>query len=126
MPRIPKHPCSYPNCPSLTDGKYCDKHKALMGNEYERYGRDKTTKKKYGKEWRVIRKNYVASHPFCEECFKKGIIVPVDEVHHIIPLAEGGTHDESNLISLCKSCHAKIHGRRGDYQDGKKNRVYSY
>ena len=29
---------------------------------------------------------------------KNGIIVPVDEVHHKLPLAEGGTHDRSNLI----------------------------
>ncbi|WP_456264571.1 HNH endonuclease [Helcococcus ovis] len=44
----------------------------------------------------------------------KGIIVPVEEVHHIKPLAEGGTHDKKNLISLCKSCHARIHASRGD------------
>jgi hypothetical protein len=33
----------------------------------------------------------------------------VEEVHHIIPLSEGGTNDESNLMSLCRSCHEKIH-----------------
>ena len=27
-------------------------------------------------------------------------------VDHIIPKAEGGTDDESNLQSLCKPCHA--------------------
>jgi hypothetical protein len=26
-------------------------------------------------------------------------------VDHIIPLADGGTHDESNLMPLCKRCH---------------------
>ncbi|MBQ7332166.1 MAG: HNH endonuclease, partial [Opitutales bacterium] len=24
------------------------------------------------------------------------------------------THDESNLMSLCRSCHEKIHKERGD------------
>lgn len=26
----------------------------------------------------------------------------------------GGTHDRSNLIALCKSCHSQIHAKRGD------------
>ena len=87
---------------------------------------DKETKRKYGRSWKKIRKRYVASHPFCEECLKKGILVPVDEVHHIIPLAERGTHDEDNLMSLCKTCHAKIHGSRGDYKESKSFQVYDY
>ena len=40
--------------------------------------------------------------------------VPVEEVHHIKPLSEGGTHDAENLISLCKYHHSKIHAQRGD------------
>ncbi len=39
---------------------------------------------------------------------------PVEEVHHKVPLSEGGTHEESNLVSLCKECHARIHAERGD------------
>ena len=35
------------------------------------------------------------------------------EVHHIVPLAEGGTHDEDNLMALCKSCHSRITVREG-------------
>lgn len=46
---------------------------------------------------------YLLDHPFCEVCYEKGVLVEVEEVHHKIPLAEGGTHDRSNLISLCKS-----------------------
>ena len=38
----------------------------------------------------------------------------VEEVHHILPLSRGGTNDEDNLMSLCKSCHSKIHADRGD------------
>ncbi|MBP3896084.1 MAG: HNH endonuclease, partial [Mogibacterium sp.] len=26
----------------------------------------------------------------------------------------GGTHDEDNLMALCKKCHSKIHAERGD------------
>ena len=126
MPRRPKIPCRYPGCPNLTDEAYCDVHKKLMTKQYETYGREEQTSKRYGHVWKEVRKRYVSKHPFCEMCFAKGIIVPVDEVHHKIPLAEGGTNDQANLISLCKSCHAKIHGERGDYHGSKKNKVYTY
>jgi 5-methylcytosine-specific restriction protein A len=35
-------------------------------------------------------------------------------VHHIVPLSEGGSNEEKNLMSLCRSCHEKIHRERGD------------
>ena len=75
----------------------------------------KSTKKRYGRAWKRIRDKYAAEHPFCEMCFERGIIVPTEEIHHKLPLSEGGTHDRSNLIALCKSCHSTIHAKRGDY-----------
>jgi predicted nuclease of restriction endonuclease-like (RecB) superfamily len=68
-----------------------------------------------GRTWKRIRDKYAAEHPFCELCFERGIIVPTEEIHHKLPLSEGGTHDRSNLIALCKSCHSTIHAKRGDY-----------
>ena len=48
-------------------------------------------------------------------CRAHGRFVVATLVHHIKPLGDGGTHDESNLMSLCVSCHEKIHQRsRGD------------
>lgn len=124
MPRKPKHPCSYPGCPNLTDGRYCSEHEKAEGRNDYKYRRNKDVHKRYGRAWKRIRDKYVKTHPVCELCYQKGIIVPVDEVHHIVPLSEGGTHDPNNLISLCKSCHSKIHGARGDYQHHKT--VYTY
>lgn len=126
MPRKPKKPCKHPGCPKLVEGMYCEEHENGANRSYEKYGRDKAVRRRYGRAWKRIRDSYVKTHPFCEQCFEKGIIVPVDEVHHKKPLSEGGSHDRSNLISLCKSCHAKIHAERGDYQGSKKHRVYSY
>ena len=54
-------------------------------------------------------------------CYAKGILTPVDSVHHILPLAEGGTHERSNLMSLCRSCHSKVHAERGDRWHQQKN-----
>jgi len=114
MPRKPKRPCSFPGCPNLTDSQYCEEHRKEARRQYDKYERFENPNKAYGKKWKVIRDKYAAEHPFCEECFKNGILVPLDEVHHILPLKRGGTHDESNLMSLCKSCHNKKHIELGD------------
>lgn len=114
MPMKPKQPCAYPGCKRLSDGRYCEEHRKMVAKQYEQYSRDPNIHKKYGRVWKRIRDSYVKTHPFCEQCFKEGILTPVDEVHHIIPVSRGGTHDRSNLMSLCKSCHNKIHHRLGD------------
>ena len=114
MPRKPKKPCAYPGCPNLCEGRYCPEHQSKVNSEYEKYGRNPRTKKRYGRAWKRIRDKYVLEHPFCELCFERGVMVPTEEVHHKKPLSEGGTHDRSNLIALCKSCHSRIHAERGD------------
>lgn len=41
----------------------------------------------------------------CSTCGSRADI----ELHHIIPLAAGGTNDYYNLIFLCHDCHMKLH-----------------
>jgi len=50
----------------------------------------------------------------CEQCKSEGRLTAAEEVHHILPLADGGTNDESNLMALCKSCHSKITAASGN------------
>lgn len=114
MPRKPQRPCRYPGCSRLTDGVYCDDHEKIMNHHYEHFQRGYSAGKRYGRPWRRIRDRYVRIHPFCEMCLKEGRFVKVEEVHHIVPLSRGGTNDESNLMSLCRSCHEKIHHDIGD------------
>lgn len=116
MPRKPKRPCSYPGCLKLTDGRFCEEHTKLENKRYEKYSRDPAVRRKYGRAWKRIRDSYVKMHPFCEKCYERGVLVPVDEVHHKIPISQGGTHDKNNLMSLCRSCHNKIHYEIGDRQ----------
>jgi len=40
------------------------------------------------------------------------------EIHHILPPSMGGTDDESNLVLLCRNCHAIAH-----YEINKKGTV---
>ena len=114
MPHSPKKPCRYPGCPKLTDGQYCPEHEKLARDRYNRYERDPSVNKTYGRSWKRIRDRYAAAHPLCERCLKAGRMTPLEEVHHILPVSRGGTHDESNLISLCRSCHNIIHLEMGD------------
>ena len=62
----------------------------------------------YDRRWQGIRLNYLKHNPLCAECSKKGIIKIASEVHHIKPLADGGSHDTDNLMSVCHKCHSKI------------------
>ena len=84
MPRKPKRPCRMTGCPNLTDRKscYCEAHEKTMQRHYEHFVRGYDQHARYGSAWRRIR-----------------------------PISEGGTHDESNLMSLCVSCHERIHQR---------------
>ena len=108
MPKKPKRPCSYPGCGRLTDGQYCDAHRQTAERQYNRYLRDPDTNKRYGRAWKKIRARFLLRHPLCEQCRQEGRLTPAQEVHHILPLANGGTHDDNNLLALCKSCHSSI------------------
>ena len=44
MPTKPKRPCSYPGCPRLTNGRYCEEHAKLEARRYEKYDRDPGTR----------------------------------------------------------------------------------
>lgn len=113
MPKKPKRPCSYPGCPKLTDGRFCEEHQKQENQRYEKYDRSPEMKKLYGRAWKRIRDRHIAQHPLCEVCKRNGRLTPAEEVHHIVPLSRGGTHDDSNLMSLCKSCHSEITAKEG-------------
>ena len=115
MPKRPKRPCSFPGCPTLTDGRFCEEHAKQEAKRYEKYQRDPETRKRYGWAWKRIRDRYIKAHPLCQMCLESGNrkLTPASEVHHIKPLAKGGTHDEDNLMALCSSCHSTITAREG-------------
>lgn len=60
---------------------------------------------RYGRTWRKARNEYKKYHPICECC----LVAEATEVHHIIPISEGGKHDKNNLMAVCRECHDEIH-----------------
>lgn len=66
--------------------------------------------------WIKCSKTYLKSvNGLCEECLKKGLIVPARIVHHKIHLNADNVNDPkislswSNLEAVCQDCHNKIH-----------------
>lgn len=68
-------------------------------------GRQRTP---YDERWKRIRAQTLQSEPLCRLCLAGGKTVPATVVDHIVPLADGGTHDSGNLQPLCKRCHDAI------------------
>lgn len=78
------------------------------------------------KEWLSLREQVICEvHNECVMCRQKGIIRPVDEVHHVQyvrshpELALSRTYhyhgmEFPNLLPLCHRCHDEIHERFGN------------
>lgn len=94
-------PCAWPGCPAVVRTRYCDTHRRMASRQYEA-GRPSSAERGYGWAWTKIREAYLAAHPDCSLCG-----APATVVDHITPRAEGGSDDNSNLQSLCTSCHRR-------------------
>ena len=108
MPYKNPKPCKYPGCPGLTSGGYCDLHASLDRKRYAEYKLNPNTNAVYDRRWRSVRGLYISRHPLCELCLENGRYIPAQEVHHRLPVTQGGTHAEENLQALCTSCHSRI------------------
>ena len=76
--------------------------------QYNRYKRDPEIIKKYDGRYKKLRNLYIQQHPLCEECLKRELLTPAEEVHHILPVKWGGKHSFENFMALCQSCHTKL------------------
>ncbi|WP_093828052.1 HNH endonuclease [Spirosoma endophyticum] len=58
--------------------------------------------------WRHLHKRQLEKQPLCEHCLQKKILTVATVGNHIKPIRFGGEPlDENNVMSLCKSCHAR-------------------
>ena len=73
------------------------------------------------REWRELRVAKYRANPLCEMCEAEGIVHATEAIHHIHPIEDSSTKEEmrkwafmwSNLQSLCRYHHAKIHREAG-------------
>ena len=52
------------------------------------------------------RKRRLQLEPLCRDCKDKGKVTRATVPDHIIPLAQGGTDEDTNIRCLCADCHA--------------------
>ncbi len=112
MPPRPPKPCRKPGCRNLaTDaGGYCPEHKHLADEALalRRSAQDKVrgnaAKRGYGAHWQRVRQLKLRRDPLCAICARVAEVV-----HH----RDGNPRNNAsgNLMSLCRECHERLHGR---------------
>lgn len=107
------------NCCPWCGAKVEDKRRLYCNTEHRQYFQNWTVwgrgRGAYGTRI-LYRDNFT-----CQDCggfhaAKNGeVYLPVSdgelEIHHILPVSQGGGDEPSNLITLCKKCHNKRHNK---------------
>lgn len=102
MPTAAPRPCTYPGCGTLVQGSSrCSLHQVEAWTK-----RPDAPKRRTGRRLQADRARLFRESPLCVECQRAGVVRAATERDHIIPLAEGGTDDDSNIQGLCKEHHA--------------------
>lgn len=70
--------------------------------------RESSTQRGYGYKWQKARAGYLAAHPLCAECERKGRTTIATDLDHIRPHKGDMTlfWDRSNWQGLCAACHS--------------------
>ena len=97
----------------------CIKHalriKSTNGNSELTTSRGSASERGYDKRWERARKVFLAEHPMCADCLRRGWYTPATVVDHIVP-HKGDQDlfwDDRNWQPLCKACHDRKTARRG-------------
>ena len=102
-------------CPNLIKGDQtcCPECKPYEKKAVMRYDKDRgnSGERGYDAQWQRVRNIKANQDPLCEICLLKGLIVPLNVVHHIKPIE---THPGlrlviNNLMSLCTQHHEAEH-----------------
>lgn len=86
-------------------------HRAPTMKVPQHLRRPSASKRGYGAHWRRLRRYILACNPLCADPFgvhaEQKRVEVATQVDHIVPRADGGTDDESNLQALCERCHTR-------------------
>ena len=95
-------PCTHPGCGRLAiaGSSRCALHPKQPWGK-----RPDAAKRLRGRHLQKARARLFAEHPLCVKCLERGLSRPSTQRDHVIPLAEGGADDDSNVQALCDQCH---------------------
>ncbi|WP_407655000.1 HNH endonuclease [Desulfuromonas thiophila] len=110
MPTSPARPCRRCRRPTRNAGGYCDRcepRRKQAANEQDRR-RGSAAARGYGHRWRKLRAAFLAEHPLCAECQRRGRVTVATDVDHIEPHKgdKGKFWALGNLQALCHRCHS--------------------
>lgn len=102
MPGYAVKVCTYTGCNTLVrngSGR-CSKHPAKPWV----HSTD-APKRMSGRHLQNARERLFRANPLCVECAAQGKVKLATQRDHVVPLAEGGVDDDSNVQGLCVACH---------------------
>ena len=101
----PRPACCVPRCSgrAAKGSSYCEDHRRPSP-----YRKDPALKRIYNSaRWQQVRLIKLQRDPICEFGFV-GCLKEAEDVHHKVPLSEGGRpFAMENLMSGCKPCHTR-------------------
>ncbi len=105
-PAAPPHVCGF--CGGPLPGrhtKWCGRSCMMRAKTAHKPKKSPTPYQKLRREFKKVRGGVMAeSGGVCQKC--GGV---ASQVHHVVPLADGGTNDLDNLVALCGPCHVAEH-----------------
>ena len=104
---MPKRPCPAPGCGELVDRGYCSNHNPSVQRDKLR---GTAHSRGYDRDWDRVRRQALKRDDYlCVKHRKLGMLVPADEVDHIIPVDvwPAGRLVLSNTQSLCHPHHVE-------------------
>lgn len=108
MPTAALRPCAFSRCAALVSMgvQYCPTHAKARNAERRRV--DTSTSLYNDRRWRAFSKQWLATHPLCEQCTRDGRVTAGAEVDHIEP-HKGDVQKfwAGPFQTLCTSCHSR-------------------
>ena len=93
------HVCSFKGCPVITDKSRCQAHERSTQYGWgTKHGQN--AHRIRGPELQTLRAILFSKYPMCQACGERPSVIR----DHKVPIAEGGTEDESNIWALCQEC----------------------
>lgn len=111
MPQRAGSACTRPGCAGIVRAGVCSAcgPRARHYHSEQDDRRGTSTQRGYDAKWQRVRAIVMAAQPLCAHCAERGLTVLAVDIHHVIPIRvdAGRRLDLSNLVGLCRSCHAQ-------------------
>lgn len=121
MPTAAPRPCRAAACGALVrnGSGYCELHQSQRSNWRADKVRGNRHQRGYGREWEKLREVIIhRDDGLCQPCLRAGRVVSFSAVDHIVPKAQGGGDDPSNLQCICGACHREKTAAEGGLWGG--------